>query len=436
MTKVIWRNGRISAKALQLILLSGVFLLFLSSSVFVEIASAQTDAEVLQAECVNKYALADDLWHSAKYGEAKVLYQYVAQKSSDSNLAIKCQSRVACCEINLGNYSAAEQAINTLKTDYSEHPELCTNLDTLNEEYWFTAKYDEAKVLYQYIYENSPDSDLALSCRVWVVGCEIRLGNDNAADQALKTLKNDYSKHKNLYTEIFELAYDCIEQAKSGVLNGSGNKYMAVKEYERAQRFCQDIVDNCSDREALLLGHAGVELAQIYLNNDPNDSQGTTVVDALIAEFNDVPRLDWCVFVIGEEYYDLASTMRKQGLKSLADRHFLKAINVWERIINELPVSEQTTHAHYYSGIAYQYIGDDEEAVQYYQAVVDQWPDYKYAWGAQFRIGKCYDNLIESGKLSKSVGNAARKAAYQKVIQNYPECKAVATARTRLSQLK
>jgi len=102
-------------------------------------------------------------------------------------LALKGQSRVACCEIGLGNDSAAEQAINTLKTDYSGHPELCTNLDAINEEYWFTAKYDEAKALYQYISENSSDSYLALSSRVWAVGCEIRLGNDSAAEQAINT---------------------------------------------------------------------------------------------------------------------------------------------------------------------------------------------------------------------------------------------------------
>ena len=75
----------------------------------------------------------------------------------------KGQSRVACCEIGLGNDSAAEQAINTLKTDYSGHPELCTNLDAINEEYWFTAKYDEAKALYQHVSGNSSDSTLSLT---------------------------------------------------------------------------------------------------------------------------------------------------------------------------------------------------------------------------------------------------------------------------------
>jgi len=105
--------------------------------------------------------------------------------------------------------------------------------------------------LYQYVSENCSNSNLALKGQRWVVGCENRLGNYSAAEQALEVLKNDYSGHEKLYTEIFELAYDCIEQAKPGVLNESDNKYMAVEEYERALWLCQDIVDNCSGRDAL-----------------------------------------------------------------------------------------------------------------------------------------------------------------------------------------
>jgi len=60
------------------------------------------------------------------------------------------------------------------------------------------------------------------------------------------------------------------------------------------------------------------------------------VVDTLIADFNDVPRVDWCVFVIGEKYFVLAQQMESQRLVKMSDEHYRKAIGVWQRIIDVL----------------------------------------------------------------------------------------------------
>jgi len=64
--------------------------------------------------------------------------------------------------------------------------------------------------------------------------------------------------------------------------------------------------------------------------------QVTAVVDTLIADFNDVPRVDWCVFVIGEKYFVLAQQMESQRLVKMSDEHYRKAIGVWQRIIDVL----------------------------------------------------------------------------------------------------
>ncbi len=115
MAKVIWQDGRIRAKALQLVL-SGVFLFFFSSSVFVEVASAQTAEELLQT--------ADTYLSNAQYDQAIQTYQTIISQNPGTDHALNAQKGLASVYIQTGNYSAAEQAINTLKTTYSQHPKL------------------------------------------------------------------------------------------------------------------------------------------------------------------------------------------------------------------------------------------------------------------------------------------------------------------------
>jgi TolA-binding protein len=351
--------------------------------------------------------------------KALQLHQYNASTYSNS-YALWSQSDVVKYYIKVDNELATNSAFTQMVTRFSEEETLPAEINKLAGCYAAVGKQDEAFGLYRYVLAQWPDADYA----VWALQGEaisrIEIEDFDGAEAVIAMLKDNFAGKEILGT----------------ALNGIGDIYRKALEPEMALGLYTYTLDNCSEVEVALVANVGVGLAQIYLNDDPNDSQVMAVVDTLIAKFNDVARVDWGVFVIGEEYYDLASAMRKQGLKPLAERHFLKAINIWERITSELPVSEHATLAYYYCGMAYNYTGDYEMAVQYYQAVVDQWPDYEYAWDAQFRVGECYGYLTESGKLSKTAGNAARKAAYQKVIQNYPGCKAVAAARTRLSQLK
>ncbi len=126
MAKSILRAGKIAGVVIVAIIVVAVVLY--SAGV---LSFAQTDypppetvaspeslpaepAEAGLTQSEKDYAQANEFWESKKYNEAKALYQYVAQNSSDSSLAIEGRTRVGRCEIQLGNNSAAEQLIEAL----------------------------------------------------------------------------------------------------------------------------------------------------------------------------------------------------------------------------------------------------------------------------------------------------------------------------------
>ena len=104
------------------------------------------------------------------------------------------------------------------------------------------------------------------------------------------------------------------------------------------------------------------------------------------------------MFRIGEEYYYKAFEDPDKCLKVKSKEYLGKAKDIWESIIAQWPQSQSLglKHAYYFSAVCYRKLGEYENAAEYYQKVVDNWPDYQYTWSAQHLIGQCYENLRNS----------------------------------------
>ena len=193
--------------------------------------------------------------------------------------------------------------------------------------------------------------------------------------------------------------------------------------------------DNKDGQLDVYAGMAMMVRAKIHM--DVNDHQQVLAdVDMLIGDYSDNPRLPLSVFVIGEEYYNKAFRYEKEGLEAEARDSFTKALIVWERIITQLPESQSIglKHAYFFSAVCYRRLGKYEKSIEYYQEVVDNRPDYPYAWDALFRVGRNYENLKGSGLISESEADAKIRAAYEQLLAKYPDCKAAKAAQSWLEE--
>ena len=159
--------------------------------------------------------------------------------------------------------------------------------------------------------------------------------------------------------------------------------------------------------------------------------ESQVAIDSLIADFNDHPSLPQAVLIIGEQYYNEGLRRENEGLEDESKDNFRKAIAVWERIITQRPESQSIDlkHAYYFSAVCYSRMGEYDKAVEYYQEVVVNWPDYQYACSAQFLIGYIYQDLKNSGTVPGSIADAATTDAYEAVLEKYPDYPAARAAK-------
>ncbi len=100
-----------------------------------------------------------------------------------------------------------------------------------------------------------------------------------------------------------------------------------------------------------------------------------------------------------------------------------------ERIRQQLPPSEATAEAYFYSAECHYQLGEDQKALAYFRQVVEKWPDYEYAWLAQARIAKIYKRFAVGGVMPDSEVEAVLDVVYKRLLASYPDCPAAKTAR-------
>ena len=101
-----------------------------------------------------------------------------------------------------------------------------------------------------------------------------------------------------------------------------------------------------------------------------------------------------------------------------------------------MPLSaDYTPRAYWCSAVVYsQELGECTKGIEYYQHILDNWPDYKYVWYAQFLLGRYYEKLQKTGALPKSEAEAKIDGAYEAVIEEYPDCRLVPVAALKLGR--
>jgi len=363
------------------------------------------------------FGLGNYSWRRNKYNWSRQLYQHTFERDPQGPLAMQAKARVAKADILLGNDALAQSGIDALIRDFAEDPELAGVLLGLGNNMWKVfKKYNWSRQLYQHTFETDPQGPLAMQAKAGAARADILLGNDAAAQAGIDAVIRDFAEDPEL----------------AGVLLGLGNDSWSREKYDWAAELYQYVIDNWPKTEHEMRAKTGIAKLNISLGNDA-DTQAA--IDSLIADFNDHPRLPWAVFVIGEEYYNDGFRRENEGLDAEAKDSFTKAIAVWERIITQLPESQSIDlkHAYYFSAVCYRRIGEYEKAIEYYQEVVVNWPDYQFAWHAQYVIGRTYQYLKRSGAMLESEADPKIKAAYERVLQDYPGCRAARAARSWLN---
>ena len=355
------------------------------------------------ADAQSELALAQTYEQDSNYGQAEAAYQNIVADYPDTNDALDAQKRLTMLYFSIDKDQQGQAAFQKLVADFSENARIAQTVNQIASYCSELKIHQKARQYYQYILDNWPADPVAIWAKAGVVTSSISLADETAADVATAKLLSDFSSHQYLRKAVFNIA------AYSHW----------VGKYQRAKDVCQYILANWPEDEFAIW--AQMDLAASYIGLG-QEKAAQAAIDKLVTDFNDHPKLNWARFVVGQQYY--------------LENRFTEAAAMWEQIMAGTPsfTDDEFAEAYLYMGDCYQRLGQYQKAIESYKMLADNYPDYKYAWHALFSVGHGYQNLKQTGGISDSQADAKTRAAYEQLLQQYPDCKAAKAAERWLSR--
>jgi len=386
------------------------------------------------------FQIGQEFFWQRKYVEARDAFEKLAKKSTDDSLSQQARlwsARVNVCSL-IGKVKDAQvvAAIDKLISDFEGDAGLPDALFWISKEYeWSkgpaqdrTGWYDEPNSVYQRLVEQFKNTSYSqqsewgqkrLAHRIKILKL-IKEADQNEVDAAIENMVKDFAGRSEIAGELCWIAREYEMYPDKHELS----KQM----YERIIREYPDSVE--ANEARLDIPRANIQ----FLIGAGDINEANALTDEFVADFNEDPYAGSCLERIATQYYKTALAFKEPNRSATpqtcslaameqAKQYFERAEGVWQRIIDKLPVrAGDTDNAYYFVAGCRQHLGRWEEALDYYQKVVADWPDYKYAGGAQCAIGWSYEALRDSGKIPKEQADAIIEEAYTAVLTEYPDC--------------
>jgi tetratricopeptide (TPR) repeat protein len=381
-----------------------------------------------------------------RYSEAKDIFDYTANKSSDSSLSQQAKlwfARSNVCSL-IGPSTSSGQvkdteivaAIDKLMSDFAGDAGLAEAVYWISKEYeWKKGTtinrigwYDTPNSVYQKIMQEFGDTPygqeaqwdqkrLAHRMKIFKLMQE---PNQAATDAAIETMAADLKGRPELASELYWVACGYEEHP---------DKLQQAKQiYERVVKDRPGTDE--ADRAALDVRRR--VLSDVLDSGDVNSAY--TLVDKFIADFKQNSYAGDCLGRVVIGCYKRAAELTAQGQPEKAMRYHEVSANIWERIQKEnLQIRSDLAYLYFYVAINYHEMGRWADAINNYQKVLEDWPDFEYACSINAAIAYCYESLRDKEGVPKEEINPLIEQAFIAVVANSSGCYATNEVAYRLA---
>ncbi len=403
------------------------------------------------------YAAANQLEEMQRFEEAKSLYQQVLQQYPNSEFAAGAKLHFSrfnvLSQIAAGNQAAADAEINEITAGFPDHHDFPWYLYGIANQYEELKRYEEAKNLYQQILQQYPDSPVAAGAELhfsrFNVLSQIAAGNETNAETEINSIESKFQSHPDFPWYIYSVA----------------NQYEELKKDDKAKAIYQRILQQYPDSP--VAGGARLHFSRYNVTSliaSGNDTAVRSEIGGIAADFPGHPDLQWYFSNIANQYEQLGkysvadevkslyqqitqespngSSKTKAGLQySRAEVQFLiisqkydEAKAALDKLIADFSDHPDLPDTLYEIAQKYEWSDRYEESKSIYQQIIQNCPDSSLAWHAQFLVGRINQDLAKAGVISQADADAKTKAAYQQLLEKYPNCKAAKAAQRWLNR--
>ncbi len=375
-----------------------------------------------------------------RYDEAKDTFARIVDKSLADSFSREIQlwsARVNVCSF-IGKAKDEEivAATDKLMSDFAGDAGLADAVYWISKEYeWKKGTtinrigwYDTPNSVYQKIMQEFGDTPYGQEAQWDQKRLAHRMNifklmqepNQAATDAAIETMATDLKGRPELASELYWVA--------CGYEEHSDKLQQAKQIYERLVKDCPGTDE--ADRAALDIRRR--ILSDVLDSGDVNSAY--TLVDMFIADFKQNIYAGDCLGRVVIGCYKRAAELTAQGQPEKAMLYHDVSADIWERIQKEnLQIINDLAYLYFYAAINYHEMGRWADAINNYQKVVEDWPDFEHACGIEAAIGWCYEKLRDEGGVPKEEINPLIEQAFIAVVANSSGCYATNEVAYRLA---
>jgi TolA-binding protein len=387
-------------------------------------AGAQETLDKLVADFAGSGDLPENLfWITERYErqarleEAKQNYQRIIQQFPYSSWAKRAKLGISRAEaiflVESGDFNQANETINKMTADFAQHSDLPWSLYLVAERYKKINKTEDANRIYQQIVQNYPNSLYAG-----------KAGGELGNPQEQETQKQYSAEAEKAAVELYRLAREYEEQADKIALARQTYERI-VEEYPGTLKADIAVLDIRRTVIMEKLKAGDINQAKILIDNFVNDFKGHS-------------RLPESIVRMAEDCYKTASLLQQNNQWDSAEtRQYLNmTLKMLGIALNESPASYNVSKPLYLAGNCYYRLGEYQKSADTFQKVIDNYPDFEAAWNALFLVAESYQGLKRTGLLSASQADSQTLAAYNRLLQTYPDCPVATDAKHWIEKQK
>jgi len=310
------------------------------------------------------------------------LYQHILSNYPLHNLVVQAQAGLVKYYIQRKDdvntqaaKEAAQAAIETLLTDYSDHPDIANVISGVAGYCSYKNDTDTAIELYQHIASEYPSHKNPMWVQPRLIKNYIDQKDYINAQAAIDKLLTDYSDHPDIVKVIGGIADDCRKKKADDI---------AIELY-------QYIISEHPSHDLAIRSQS--DLAKCYIQEN-DDAKAQAAIDKLLTDYSDHP-------AIAQVIWYLAGDCRKKNVD--------KAIELYRYIINAYPSHDLAAQAQ--SDLIKCYIqkNDYTMALSCIDRATQDYPDHKdigwllnakadcyFNMGAENQVGEVVDEIFQS----------------------------------------
>ena len=398
---------------------------------------AQQQVESMAVDFNSESELPAALFHIGKeftwqhrYSEAKDAFALLIDKPLADSFSREIQlwsARANVCSL-IGKSATDTEivvAIDKLMSDFAGDAGLAEAVYWISKEYeWKKGTtinrigwYDNPNSVYQKIMQEFGDTPygqeaqwdqkrLAHRMKIFKLISE---PNQAATEAAVEAMATDLKSRPELASELYWVACGYEEHPDK---------------LQQAKQIYEQVVKDCPGTDEA--GRAALDIRRRILCDvlDSGDVNAAyTLVDTFVADFKQNYYAGDCLGRVVIGCYKKAVELRDQNQPEKAMRYREVSANIWERMQKDnLQVASDLAYLYFYVGANYLELKRWDAAIESFQKLLDDWPDFEYACTVQAAIAGSYEVLRDEEGVPKEAVNPLIEQAYKAILANYPGC--------------